>query len=55
MENIEWKESPTFSFEKTNLRGDEGKLGILTVPWKANAANKYMWFLFGNSETIVSG
>jgi hypothetical protein len=55
MEHFKWKESPTFMYDQTELRGVEGKVGILAVPWKANTANKYMWFLIRNEDDIPSG
>ncbi|WP_409291025.1 DUF4871 domain-containing protein [Peribacillus sp. SCS-37] len=53
MKNIEWMESPVFPFETMELRGEEGKLAILSTPWKAGIKNKYMWHFFG--EEIPSG
>jgi len=53
MENIEWIESPTFKYETFELRGIEGKVAILSTPWKVNTPNKYMIHLFGND--IPSG
>ncbi|WP_409296495.1 DUF4871 domain-containing protein [Peribacillus sp. SCS-26] len=53
MKNIEWTESPVFPFETMELRGEEGKLAILSTPWKAGIKNKYMWHFFGDG--IPSG
>ncbi|UOY92806.1 DUF4871 domain-containing protein [Ectobacillus sp. JY-23] len=48
-QNVKWKESSVFSYEGMELRGTEGKIGILSVPWKAGVRNKYMWHFFGNN------
>ncbi|WP_419880468.1 DUF4871 domain-containing protein [Peribacillus sp. B-H-3] len=53
MKDVDWNESPVFSYDSLELRGEEGKVAILSTPWKADTVNKYMWFLFGDS--IPSG
>ncbi|WP_026695558.1 DUF4871 domain-containing protein [Peribacillus kribbensis] len=49
MKDVDWKESPIFSYDSLELRGEAGKVAILSTPWKADTVNKYMWFFFGDS------
>jgi hypothetical protein len=56
IKNMNWIESPLFTYEGIELRGEKGKLGILSTPWKAGKKNKYMWHFFGKevpSDTLT--
>lgn len=48
MQNIEWNESPVFTYDQIKLRGVKRQVAILATPWRANKPNKYMVYLFGN-------
>ncbi len=53
IKGIKSVESKTFIYEDIELRGIEGKIGILSTPWKVNDENKYMWHFFGKVPTGI--
>jgi len=44
--------SETFRSGGFVMRGIEGKIGFIDVPFQANKGNKYMWHLWGSKEEL---
>lgn len=50
-----WQVSPFFKSNDREMRGIQGKIGILGPPFIAGKVNKYMWHFWGNRKVVDSG
>jgi hypothetical protein len=51
----QWKPSPSFMSNGREMRGIQGKIGILGPSFSAGKVNKYMWHFWGDRIVLDSG
>ncbi|MCR2808040.1 hypothetical protein [Paenibacillus soyae] len=47
-----WSPSPVFSSDSSSMRGEEGKIGIIDVDFRAGQAQKVMWHFWGGVDSL---
>jgi hypothetical protein len=50
--NDDWQVSPFFQVGHYQMIGQEGKLGFIYAPFKANVGQKYMWHFWGEEMEL---